>query len=87
MLKQHGVDTKDKLVLKLKKSLYGLKQAGRLWSELLHAKLVAVGFIRCLTDIRSKTTIIGVYVDDLLVTASKAILVSDFLDKWEHLLK
>ena len=29
----------------------------------------------------SDTTIVGVYVDDLLVTASKAILVSVFFDK------
>ena len=50
VLKKLGVDKKDKLALRPKKSLYGLKQAGRLWSQLLHAKMVDVGFTRCVTD-------------------------------------
>ncbi|DBA04711.1 TPA: hypothetical protein N0F65_012294 [Lagenidium giganteum] len=35
-----GVTSKDELALLLRRSLYGLKQAGRLWSKLLHKKLV-----------------------------------------------
>jgi hypothetical protein len=38
-------------VLKLQRSLYGLKQAGRLWNNMLHAKLLAIGYARCKTDL------------------------------------
>nr|CCA24594.1 PREDICTED: copia proteinlike putative [Albugo laibachii Nc14] len=92
VLNKLGVDTKDKLALRLKKSLYGLKQAGRLWSQLQHANLVDAGFTRCLTDMclylkhqDSETTIVGVYVDDLLVTVSKIILVREFFDEMRSL--
>ncbi|CAL4239318.1 unnamed protein product, partial [Meganyctiphanes norvegica] len=37
-------------VLKIKKSLYGLKQSGRLWNEMLHAYLVEKNFTRSLVD-------------------------------------
>jgi hypothetical protein len=37
--------------LKLQRSLYGLKQAGRLWDNLLHAQLIDSGFTRCKTDL------------------------------------
>jgi hypothetical protein len=79
------VSSYKKLALRLKKSLYGLKQAGRLWSQLLHVKLVELGFTRCITDMclyykrdGNDMAIVGVYVDDLLVTASKPDLVEDF---------
>jgi hypothetical protein len=59
------------------KSLYGLKQAGRLWNELLHQVLTDSGYTRCLNDLclyykrdEDGLTVIGVYVDDLLVTAT-----------------
>lgn len=85
VLRACGVNSYKKLALRLKKSLYGLKQAGRLWSQLLHARLVELGFTRCITDMclyhkrdGNDMTIVGVYVDDLLVTASKPDLVEDF---------
>lgn len=37
-----------KVVLAL--SLYGLKQAGRLWSQLLHVRLNDAGYVRCVSD-------------------------------------
>uniref|UniRef100_A0AAV1V3X7 Reverse transcriptase Ty1/copia-type domain-containing protein n=2 Tax=Peronospora matthiolae TaxID=2874970 RepID=A0AAV1V3X7_9STRA len=42
-LRTHGATSASELVLELRKSLYGLKQAGRLGSLLLHAKLVDAG--------------------------------------------
>ena len=36
---QFGVYKKEKETLRLKKSLYGLKQAGRLWSKLMRTQL------------------------------------------------
>uniref|UniRef100_A0AAV1V2L8 Uncharacterized protein n=1 Tax=Peronospora matthiolae TaxID=2874970 RepID=A0AAV1V2L8_9STRA len=45
-LRAQGVSNTSELVLELRKSLYGLKQAGRLWSQLLHSKLSTTGFTR-----------------------------------------
>lgn len=84
-LAKFGVCIKDKLRCDFKKSLYGLKQAGRFWRELLHEKLVGAEFARCLSDMclyykhcGKETIIVGVYVDDLLVTASKKVLAQYF---------
>ena len=56
-------------------ALYGLKQAGREWQSTLFAKLCENGYVQSKKEpciffkLRlSKTTIIGVYVDDLLIT-------------------
>ena len=51
ILQEYGVTSGDELVLELRKSLHGLKQAGRLWSQLLNAKLTEAGFVRCESDI------------------------------------
>ena len=40
----------EKLVCKLKKSLYGLKQSGRNWNCLLHGYLTQEGFVQSLAD-------------------------------------
>ncbi|KAG3098783.1 hypothetical protein PI124_g16096 [Phytophthora idaei] len=39
----------EDLVLELKKALYGLNQAGYLWSKLLHRMYVEIGFEQSLT--------------------------------------
>lgn len=63
-------------MLKLKKSLYGLKQSGNAWNKLLNRTLVdELGFIRMKTDpcvykrgsSVSDTVIIAVYVDHILI--------------------
>lgn len=43
-LRSFRVQSPKNLVLHLQESLYGLKQAGRLWSQLLHSKLNDAGF-------------------------------------------
>ena len=66
-------------VLKLKKSIYGLKQAGRAWYLRLKTALVSVGFVQSKANeciyIKNDTDgikVISVYVDDLgLFTSSK----------------
>ena len=50
-LQQFGVKGKSYLALMLKKSLYGLKQAGCLWIKLLHTRLEEAGFTQCKTDV------------------------------------
>ena len=84
-LDQHEVDTPRRLALLSKKSLYGLKQAGRLWSKLLHSKLVELDFKPCTTDMcfyvkrtDENVTVVGVYVDDLLVTGTTNEAVGQF---------
>ncbi|GMF17717.1 unnamed protein product [Phytophthora fragariaefolia] len=86
VLRACGVSSYKKFALRLKRSRYGLKQAGRLWSQLLHAKLVELGFTRYITDMClynkpdcNNMTIVGVYVNDRLVTASTPDLGEDFV--------
>ena len=64
----------NSLVCKLRRSLYGLKQAGREWGLLLTSFLVFWGFVRstidvCLYIYRSGNLVLWVlvYVDDILI--------------------
>jgi hypothetical protein len=67
----------EPLVLLLKRSLYGLVQSPRNWSNTLHEFLVSEGMVRSPSDpcVYTKVTpdgivIIGAYVDDLIFTGS-----------------
>jgi hypothetical protein len=56
--------------VELNKALYGLKTAGKEWYNLLSRKLISWGFIRSNYDpcmFIKGTTVIAVYVDDLLI--------------------
>ena len=85
-LKRYGVKDSSKLELLLKKALYGLKQAGRLRRKLLHSRLCEAGFTQCPMDMclyfkkdKTELTVVGVYVDDLLVTGTSKDAVDKFL--------
>ncbi|KAD4586182.1 hypothetical protein E3N88_23783 [Mikania micrantha] len=65
----------EQKVYKLSKALYGLKQAPRAWNIKLDGVLKELGFIKCKHEHAvyrkgsdEDTLIIGVYVDDLLIT-------------------
>ena len=84
-LKKLGAASNKELALELRKRLYGLKQAGRLWSHLLDAKLCSAEFTQCVVDIclywkrdGNDTVVVGVYVDDLLATGTGAAAVDRF---------
>ena len=70
-----GVNNRGgELVCKLRRSLYGLKQAGREWAQLLSSFLVSWGFVRstidvCLYTYEKDGTVLWalVYVDDILL--------------------
>ncbi|KAG3105800.1 hypothetical protein PI125_g13360 [Phytophthora idaei] len=86
-LRALGVTSKHDLVLILEKGLYGLNQSGRLWNYLLRGILVSLGFQQCYTDSclytkseRDGTTLVGIYVDDILVTATSENKVGRFFD-------
>ena len=64
-------------VFKLKKSLYGLKQSGRNWNNLLHTFLTGKNFIQSLSDHcvyvkheNNASVIMLVWVDDLIIAST-----------------
>jgi len=80
------VDGKHKnKVLRLHKGLYGLRQAPRAWNHKLDAELLGLGFTRCVDEHGMYTRgrgaerlIVGVYVDDLIITGGDADAVKKF---------
>jgi hypothetical protein len=72
-------------VLRLRKALYGLRQVPRAWNAKLDATLRSLGFTRCETEHaiyarrRGKfELIVGVYVDDLIVTETREVDIAGF---------
>lgn len=68
------VQGKEDWVHRLKKTLYGLKQSGRVWYFKLHSFLISLGFARSACDHSLYTfkssnnfTMIAIYVDDLVI--------------------
>jgi hypothetical protein len=65
----------EQKVLRLHKALYGLHQAPRAWNQKLDDKLGVLGFVKCKSEhafycrgARGDRLIVGVYVDDLIIT-------------------
>ena len=83
VISQNGV----KLVCKLNRSLYGIKQAPRFWQSLLSSWLVSCGFCQSKTDSSLYTMIhdghlfaLAFYVDDCLLIGKR----SKFLTLFKH---
>ena len=79
------VKGKEGYVLRLKKALYGLKQGPRAWYFKLHSCLLSLGFIKSAYEQSlyfkrsiDAILIVGVYVDDLIVTGSSLAVIKDF---------
>lgn len=75
----------EQMVYKLLKALYGLRQAPRAWYAKLNKCLVDLGFTRCPYEHAVYTKreggevlIVGIYVDDLLVTGTSVKLIEEF---------
>lgn len=82
------IKDKEHLVYRLIKALYGLRQAPRAWYAKLSKNLESLGFNRCPYEhavytkgIGDERLIIGVYVDDLLVTGTSVSVIEDFKKK------
>ena len=72
-------------MLRLRKALYGLRQAPRPWNTKLDATLCELGFMQCATEHALYTQrwgkeelIVGVYVDDLIVTGARTEDINSF---------
>jgi len=65
-----------KIIVRLRKALYGLQQAPRLWHDDMNAFLLSLGFTRCLADpnlyLRSDSILILLYVDDITMSYPEA---------------
>ena len=85
------VEGKEQWVLRLRKALYGLKQAPRAWYFKLHRCLLSLGFIKIRHEqavyLKSSSIhklILGVYVDDLIVTGTRTEDVKIFKEKMKE---
>jgi hypothetical protein len=72
-------------VLLLQKTLYGLRQSGRVWNEKLNKAFIQFGFTRLFSDqcvyirhIRNNVVMIGVHVDDMIILASDDEALAEF---------
>jgi hypothetical protein len=81
----HEKEGQSSKVLKLRKALYGLRQAPRAWNSKLDATLVELGFVKCPSEaglyrkkVQDSVLIIGVYVDDLVITGGNSQAINDF---------
>ena len=81
----------EKLVCKLNKSLYGLKQSGRNWNITLHNYLMGEGFTQSLADPcvyiyfvegdASRCIILIIWVDDLIISATNSSMLQNVKDR------
>ena len=72
----------NKLVYRLNKSLYGLKQSGRNWNKMLHECLIRNDFIQnpadhCVYMKQNERLLIESWIDDLIIAADKVISLSN----------
>jgi hypothetical protein len=81
----------EQKVLKLHKTLYGLRQAPRAWNAKLNTSLMELGFTRCrtkhvlYTQVKSNSRlVVGVYVDDLLIVGECMKEIDRFKDEMKQ---
>src|SRR5712671_202343 len=84
-----GYEGQGEDVLRLRKSLYGLKQAGRKWYEALTCALIDLGFRITQADpgvfylwMEIHIIILVIHVDDCVITSSSAQLMAEYKAKF-----
>ena len=80
----HEIVDHSRYVIKLRKSLYGLKQAGRKWYDTLCGSLAVIGFQRSMADLAvfyicvgSDVVILFIHIDDTTMTGSSSSLIEE----------
>jgi len=80
-----GYQQSSTTVWKLKRSLYGLKQSGRNWHNLLYDYLHEMNFTQSSADpcvfiqqVKNDTIVLLVWVDDIILSSSSMELMNDF---------
>lgn len=83
----YEVPNKGHMVCKLNKSLYGLKQAAKVWNDKIHKVLEEYGFKQSETDPCLYTKVIDdvwiyliIYVDDIIIGSKEEKLINDVID-------
>jgi len=78
----------ENMVLRLHKSLYGLKQAGRRWYDTLVRTLTDLGFHVSQADpgvlqtrVQGDTLILAIHVNDCMITSSSSNLIAQYKKK------
>src|ERR1700678_755548 len=86
----HEEADRSRYVVKLQKSIYGLKQAGRKWYNTLCALLIKIGFQRSMADpavffacIGNNIVVLFIHVDDTTMTGNFILLINDFKQRIE----
>jgi hypothetical protein len=81
-------------VLKLQKALYGLRQAPHAWNTKLDGSLRNLGFKRCASEHGMYTqgsaksrVVVGVYVDDLIITGANPADIGAFKEELRRLFR
>jgi hypothetical protein len=79
---------KEGKVLRLRKALYGLRQTPRAWNAKLDSMLKGMGFELSPHEVAvyrrgsgGKTLLVGIYVDDLVITGTKDAEVAAFKEE------
>jgi hypothetical protein len=87
-----AADGNEHGVYRLHKALYGLRQAPRAWNAKLDASLVSLGFMRSVAEhgmyargSGDSLLIVGVYVDDLVITGAKVQEIHFFKEEMKNL--
>lgn len=85
LIRKHFAGTR---FVRLRKSLYGLKQAANLWQQCIVDALLSLGFKRNSTDdcvfiLRhdDDSILLGLYVDDIITAASSAVIREWFVEQ------
>jgi hypothetical protein len=83
-----AIPNKEGKVLRLRKALYGLRQAPRAWNAKLDSTLKAMGFEQSSHEAAiyrrgngGNALLMGVYVDDLVITGTKDAEVAAFKEE------
>lgn len=86
------IEGQEHKVLKLNKALYGLRQAPRAWNAKLDKSLVGLGFERSPLEHAvykkvngTSVLLVGVYVDDLIITGSNKVDITEFKTQMKRL--